>query len=94
MSFMRPSLMPKTSHADGVAVGVDVGLLGGHARGAHARVGQHQRQHVVGQRLLQVDVAARHALGDAAADEVVVHHLVQRVGFAASTAPAARRGRR
>jgi hypothetical protein len=33
--------------------------------GAHARVGQHQRQHVVGQRLLQVDVAARHALGDA-----------------------------
>jgi hypothetical protein len=64
--------------AHGVAVGVDVGLLGAHARGAHARVGQHQRQHVVGQGLLQVDVAARHALGDAAADEVVVHHLVQR----------------
>ena len=33
-----------------------IGLGAGHPGGPHAGVGQHQRQHVVDQRLLQVDV--------------------------------------
>jgi hypothetical protein len=44
------------------------------------RVREHGAQQVVDQRLLQVDVALRHARHDLAADEVVVHHLVQPVG--------------
>jgi hypothetical protein len=81
-------------HAHGGAVGVDIGLFGGHARGAHAGVRQHGLQDVVGQRLLQLDVAARHARADALAHEVVVHHLGDVVGTAAWCRPAARRGRR
>ena len=74
--------------ADRLAVGVDVGLLGRHPRGLDARVREHQAQHVVGQRFLQVDMALLHAQRDRAADEVVVDHLVEFVG------PGCRQGQR
>src|SRR4051794_33011341 len=53
--------------ADGVAIGVHVGLLGGHAGRLHARMRQHQAQYVVAQRLLQVNVALLDAQRDGAA---------------------------
>src|SRR4051812_28744166 len=66
---------------DQLAIGAHVGLLRRHLRCLHARVGEHQRQHVVAQRFLQVDMALADALADGAPHEVVVDHFVQRVVF-------------
>jgi hypothetical protein len=78
-AFIRRFLQAEDFAAHGIAIGVDIGLLGGDPGGAHLGVGQHAGQHVVAQRFLQVDVALGHPLGDGAAHEVVVHHLLQRV---------------
>src|SRR6218665_1248958 len=47
-------LEPEHFAAHRLAVGIHVGFFGGHARGLHERVREHQREHLVAQGLLQV----------------------------------------